>query len=139
MKLFEIVCILMVLAGTCLAEDLIFFADDHYKSLGLLELEASVTNPAISPGDCILRINLANTGQLEELMPINDIGSGDDIRREMQEEMHSVDALDINAALDGAESIHVTSGPQAYRYPSCGRRFSAAIQYHRGEECPRLV
>ncbi len=112
MKLFEIICILMILAGTCLAEDLIFFADDHYKSLGLLELKASVINPALSPGDHILRINLANIGQLEELMPINDNGSGDDIRREMQEEMHSVDALNINAALDGAESIHVTSGPQ---------------------------
>ena len=43
-------------------------------------------------------------------MPINDNGSGDDIRREMLE-MHSVDALNINAALDGA-TIHVTSGPQ---------------------------
>lgn len=112
MKLFEIVCILMILAGTSMAEDLIFFADDHYKSLGLLELKASVINPAISPGDCVLRINLANFGRLEELMPINDNGSGDDIRREMQEEMHSVDALNINAALNGAESIRVTSGPQ---------------------------
>lgn len=112
MKLFEIICILMVLFGTCLAEDLIFFADDHYKSLGLLELEASVINPALSPGNRILGINLANTGQLEELMPINDNGSGDDIRREMLEEMHSVDALNVNAVLDGAESIHVTSGPQ---------------------------
>lgn len=112
MKLFEVVCILMILAGTCLAEDLIFFADDHYKSLGLLELKASVINPALSPGDRVLRIDLANFGQLEELMPINDNGSGDDIRREMQEEMHSVDAMNINAALDGAESIRVTSGPQ---------------------------
>jgi hypothetical protein len=112
MKLFEIVCILMILAGTCLAEDLIFFADDHYKSLGHLELKASVINPALSPGDRVLRINLANFGYLEELLPINDNGSEDDIKREMQEEMHSVDAMNINVALDGTESIRVTSGAQ---------------------------
>ena len=70
MKLFEIVCILLILGGTCLAEDLIFFADDHYKSLGLLELRASVTNPALNPGDSLLKINLANMGRLEELIPI---------------------------------------------------------------------
>ncbi len=71
MKLFEIVCILLVLGGTCLAEDLIFFADDHYKSLGILEFRASVTNPALNPGNSLLRINLANMGRLEELIPIN--------------------------------------------------------------------
>ena len=112
MKLFEIVCILLILGGTCLAEDLIFFADDHYKSLGLLELRASVTNPALSPGDNLLKINLANMGRLEELIPINGNGSQDDMNRELKEEMHSVDALNINAALDGAESLRVTSGPQ---------------------------
>ena len=112
MKFFEIICILMILAGTCLAEDLIFFADDHYKSLGLLELNTSVANPSLNTGDNILRINLANFGQLEELMPINDNGSRDDIRLEMLEEMHSVDALNIKATLDGTESLRVNSGPQ---------------------------
>ena len=112
MKLFEIVCILLVIGGTCLAEDLIFFADDHYKSLGLLELRASVTNPALNPGDSLLRINLANTGRLEELIPINGNGSQDDANRELKEEMQSFDALNVNAALDGTESLRVTSGPQ---------------------------
>jgi hypothetical protein len=112
MKLFEIVCILLILSGTCLAEDLIFFADDHYKSLGLLDLKASVTNPALNPGNSLLKIDLANTGRLEELIPINDNGPPDDIRAELKEEMHSVDALNINAVLDGAESLRVTSGPQ---------------------------
>lgn len=112
MKLFEIICILLILGGTCLAGDLIFFADDHYKSLGLLELKASVTNPALNPGDSLLRINLANTGRLEELIPINDNGSRNDVSRELKEEMHSVDALNINAALEGTESLRVTSGPQ---------------------------
>ena len=112
MKLFEILCILLVLGGTCLAEDLIFFEDDHYKSLGLLELKASVTNPALNSGDNLLRINLANTGYLEELIPINGNSSQDDANRELVEEMHSVDAMNINAALDGTESLRVTSGQQ---------------------------
>ena len=112
MKLFEIVCILLILGGTCLAEDLIFFADDHYKSLGILDLKASVTNPALNPGNSLLKINLANTGRLEELIPINDNGPPDDVRMELKEEMHSVDALNINAVLDGTESLRVTSGPQ---------------------------
>ena len=112
MKLFEIICILLILGGTCLAEDLIFFADDHYKSLGLLDLRASVTNPALNPGTSLLKINLANTGRLEELIPINDNGPPDDARRELKEEMHSVDALNINAVLEGTDSLRVTSGPQ---------------------------
>ncbi len=112
MKLFEIICILLILGGTCLAEDLIFFADDHYKSLGILDLKASVTNPALNPGNSLLKIDLANTGRLEELIPINDNGSPDDVRGELKEEMHSVDALNINAVLDGTESLRVTSGPQ---------------------------
>ncbi len=112
MKLFEIVCILLILGGTCLAEDLIFFADDHYKSLGHLELRASVTNPSINPADNLLRINLANTGRLDELIPINGNGSQDDANRELKAEMQSVDALNINAALDGTESLQVMSGPQ---------------------------
>ena len=69
-------------------------------------------------------------------MPINDNGSGDDIRREMLEEMHSVDALNINAAVDGAESIPRNLRAAAYRHPSRGGGFSAAIQYHRGEDAP---
>ncbi len=112
MKLFEIICILLILGGTCLAEDLIFFEDDHYKSLGILDLKASVTNPALNPGNSLLKINLANTGRLEELIPINDNGSPDDVRGELKEEMHSFDALSINAVLDGTESLRVTSGPQ---------------------------
>ena len=112
MKLFEIICILLILGGTCLAEDLIFFADDHYKSLGLLDLKASVTNPALNPGNSLLKINLANTGRLEELIPINDNGPPDDVRMELKEEMHSIDALNINAVLEGTDSLRVTSGPQ---------------------------
>ncbi len=34
------------------------------------------------------------------------------MNRELKEEMHSFDALNINAALGGSESLRVTSGPQ---------------------------
>ena len=112
MKLLHIISILLLLAGTGQAEDLIFFADDHYKSLGRPQLKASVANPVLVPGDCILRINLANVGELEELMPINESGSNEDISLEMKAEMQSIDALNINAALAGAGPIKVTTGPQ---------------------------
>ncbi|MFA6371530.1 MAG: hypothetical protein WCW68_02795 [Methanothrix sp.] len=112
MKLLHVISILLLLAGTVQAEDIIFFADDHYKSLGRPELTASVANPALVPGDSILRINLANVGELEELMPINESGSNDDILLEMKAEMHSCDALNISAALGEAGPIKVTTGQQ---------------------------
>jgi hypothetical protein len=112
MLLMHVISILLLLAGMAQAEDLIFFADDHYKSLGRPELTATVANPALVPGDCILRINLANVGELEELMPINESGSSEDILQEMRAEMQSTDALNINAALAGALTIKVTTGPQ---------------------------
>ena len=113
MKLFEIICVLLFLCGSGLAEDLIFFADDHYKALGQPLLKASVTNPSLFPGGLrILRINLANFGQLEELIPINGNGSKDDINREMEEEMHSIDALNIKADLQGKGALNVTTEPK---------------------------
>ncbi|MDD1760495.1 MAG: hypothetical protein LUQ44_07800 [Methanothrix sp.] len=113
MKLFEIICVLLFLCGSVLAEDLIFFADDHYKALGRPLLNASAANPSLLPGDSVvLRINLANFGQLEELIPINGNGSKDDIRREMEEEMHSIDALNIKADLQGTKALNVTTGPK---------------------------
>jgi hypothetical protein len=112
MKLLHIISILLLLAGTGQAEDLIFFADDHYKSLGQPELTASVANPALVPGDSALRINLANVGELNELMPINESGSNEDILLEMNAEMQSSDALQINAVLGGAGPIKVAAGPQ---------------------------
>jgi hypothetical protein len=116
MKLLHVISILLLLAWTGRGEDLIFFADDHYKSFGRPELTASVANPALVPGEGILRINLANVGELEELMPINESGSNEDILLEMRAEMHSCDALNINAALGdagpmGSEPIKVTTGP----------------------------
>ncbi|MCX6673004.1 MAG: hypothetical protein NTY37_04405 [Methanothrix sp.] len=117
MMLLHIISILLLLAGTGQAEDLIFFADDHYKSFGRPELTASVANPALLPGNSILRINLANVGELEELMPINESGSNEDILLEMSAEMQSSNALNINAALAGAGPmgsgpIKVTTGTQ---------------------------
>ena len=103
MKLLHVISILLLLAGTVQAEDIIFFADDHYKSLGRPELTAGVANPALVPGDSILRINLANVGELEELMPINESGSNEDILLEMRAEMQSSDALNINAVLAGTD------------------------------------
>jgi hypothetical protein len=112
MRLLQVISILLLLAGTGLAEDLIFFADDHYKSLGRPQLTASVANPALVPGECILRIDLANAGELEELIPINDSGSNEDILLEMRAETKSCDALNINAVLGGAGPIKATKGQQ---------------------------
>lgn len=113
MKLLHIISIMLLLAGTGLGEDLIFFADDHYKSLGRPELAASVVNPILLPEESTLQISLVNGGELKELIPINDSGSHDDILQEMMAETKSCDALNIVAALGGAPSIRVTDPPQS--------------------------
>jgi uncharacterized membrane protein len=98
--------------ATTEAEELIFFADDHYKVLGEPELQASAINPMIEPGkSAVLRVVLANNGRVEELVPINGNGSKADVVLEMQEEQRSVDALNITARLLGDEHISITSGP----------------------------
>lgn len=98
--------------ATTEAEELIFFADDHYKVLGEPELQASAINPVIEPGkSAVLRVVLANNGRVEELVPINGNGSKADVVLEMQEEQRSVDALNITARLLGNEHISITSSP----------------------------
>ena len=128
MKILHVISILLLLAGTVLAEDLIFFADDHYKSLGRPELTASVANPVLLPGDSILRINLANAGELEELIPVNESGSNEDILQEMVAETKSCDALNVNAVLEGARVIKVTTGPQNINVLPAGS--AATLPFH---------
>lgn len=111
-------CVLAMLSLSCaVGDELIFFADDHYKALGGPELRASAINPVIEPGgSSVLRIALANNGRIEELIPISGNGSQADIEQEMEEEQRSVDALNITARLLGDDDISVTSGP--YRIDS---------------------
>ncbi len=106
-------CILAVLCmGYVEAEEMIFFADDHYKALGEPLLQASAVNPTVEPGrSTTLRITLANAGRLDELVPIDGNGSEEDIVQEMEEELHNIDALNITAALTGDGDIAVTSSP----------------------------
>ncbi len=128
MKLLHVISILLLLAGTVLAEDLIFFADDHYKSLGRPELTAGVANPVLVPGESILRINLANAGELEELIPINESGSHEDILQEMIAETKSCDALNINAVLGETPVIKVTTASQSINVLPAGS--AAMLQFH---------
>jgi hypothetical protein len=128
MKLLHVISILLLLAGSGLAEDLIFFADDHYKSLGRPELTAGVANPVLVPGESILRINLANAGELEELIPINESGSYEDILQEMIAETKSCDALNINAFLGGARAIKVTAASQSINVLPAGS--AVILQFH---------
>ena len=112
MKILLIISILLLIAGIGQSDDLLFFADDHYKSLGQPSLVATVVNPALLPGECVLEIDLANTGELQELILINQSGSEEDILQEMNEELKSSDAGNINAVLLGSGAIVVTSDPQ---------------------------
>jgi hypothetical protein len=110
MRLLSLCCILLLLSAAQ-AEDIMFFADDYYKSLGRPVLAASAANPSLLAGEGILYINLANMGQLEELMPIDQNGPAGDILAEMEEEMKGGHALAVSAALLGSGPIQVTSGP----------------------------
>ncbi|MDD4652466.1 MAG: hypothetical protein PHQ34_09575 [Methanothrix sp.] len=128
MNLLHIISILLLLAGTGLGEDLIFFADDHYKSLGRPELAASVVNPILLPGESTLQISLANGGELKELIPINESGEHDDILQEMMAETKSCDALNIVAALGSAPSIRVTDPSQSLGALPAG--FAARLRFN---------
>jgi hypothetical protein len=112
MEPLKIICILLILVSLGRADDIIFFADDHYKSVSDILLNASATNPALSPGDNVLRISIANQGRIEELIPISSTDSPDDILQEQREEMKSSLAMDVRAALQSAGPIQVTSGAQ---------------------------
>lgn len=110
MRLLSLCCVLLLLSAAQ-AEDIMFFADDYYKSLGQPLLAASAANPSLLPGESILYINLANLGHLEELMPIDQNGPDGDIMAEMKEEMKGGQAMAVSAALKGSGPIQVTSGP----------------------------
>ncbi len=110
MRLLSLCCVLL-LFSSAQAEDIMFFADDYYKSLGRPVLAASAANPSLPPGERILCINLANLGRLEELMPIDQSGPDGDIMTEMKEEMKGGQAMAVSAALKGSGPIQVTSGP----------------------------
>jgi hypothetical protein len=111
MKPLFILCILALLS-VCSAEDLIFFADDHYKAVGAPKLEASVASPVLEQdGNCLLTVTIANNGRIDELIPTQANGSDEDIAEEIQEEMRCVDAMNITAHLSGIGPISVTSGP----------------------------
>jgi hypothetical protein len=110
MRLLSLCCVLL-LFSSAQAEDIMFFADDYYKSLGRPVLAASAANPSLPPGESILCINLANLGRLEELMPIDQSGPDGDIMAEMKEEMKGGQAMAVSAALKGSGPIQVTSGP----------------------------
>jgi hypothetical protein len=118
---------LLVLLCSCSGEEFIFFADDHYKALGIPRLNASAINPALTPGDCVLEIALANNGRVEELIPMGTGGSPEDISLEMQEEMHSVDALNITAQLEGSGAVAVTAAAQHIPSLPAGSRADLAF------------
>ncbi len=112
MRLLILIISILVFLLPAPAEDLIFFADDHYKSVGAPQLEASVANPVVDSGsDAVLRIALANSGRVEELIPTQENGSDEDAAAEMAEEMHCVDALNISARLYSTGPISIVSGP----------------------------
>lgn len=106
-----LLCVLATLVATVCAEDLMFFADDHYKAAGEPLLKASAVNPVLEPGtSSTLRITLENVGLLQELIP-NIAGDAAEISAEAREELHSVDAVNITAKLSGNGPVIVTSGP----------------------------
>jgi hypothetical protein len=121
MRLPEIICIILLSGTPGYADDLIFFADDHYKALGAPLLNASAADPVLTPGgESVLQINLANSGRVEELMPIRGNGSEADAALEMKEEMRSADAQNLTATILGSGPLRVTSGPQHIDYLPSG-------------------
>ncbi len=110
------VCILLLFCLAIVApvpgQDLLFFSDDHYKSLGEPELRASVAGPVLTAGRGTIALDLANAGELEELVAVNGSGKSDEIMQEMNEEMKSPDAFNITATILASWPLLSSVGPQ---------------------------
>jgi hypothetical protein len=132
-KLVVLVC-LLALVSAAQAEDLMFFADDHYKALGGPKIEASAVNPLSLSGKPVLRILLANDGRVEELVPINSNGSKEDIAAEREEEMKCADALNLKADLEGSGPVNVTSGPKSIEFLPSGSQAELSFNLTLGNE-----
>lgn len=105
-----LICLLLLAYAAAGAEELIFFAEDHFKAIGAPKLAASIVNPVSESGqEEVVTIALANIGRLEELILVGN-GSTDDASKEMREEMRSVDAVNVEARLLSNEFIKVSSG-----------------------------
>ncbi|HPC88819.1 MAG TPA: hypothetical protein PLN19_02085 [Methanothrix sp.] len=109
-----VICILLLFCASeaAFSQDLLFFSDDHYKSLGQPALKASVASPVLSAGRGTLAIDLSNDGELEELVAINGSGKSEEIWQEMIEEMKSPDAINISAQLPASGPLRSADGPQ---------------------------
>ena len=121
LNVFGLICLLALLSSASLAEDFMFFADDHYKAIGGPKIEASAVNPVYLSGNPVLGVLLANDGRVDELVPINSNGSKEDMAAEREEEMKCTDALNLQAKLEGSGPVNVTSGPESIEFlPSGG-------------------
>ena len=108
-----LLCVLAMLVASGCAEELMFFADDHYKAAGEPMFKASAVNPVLEPGiNSTLRITLENVGLIQELIP-NKAGDAGEISAEARDELHSVDAVNITAKLSGNGPVVVTTGPHS--------------------------
>jgi len=111
----EIVVVFVLLAfltNSGWGEEMVFFADDLYKAAAAPELQVSLVNPAVVPGEAnTLKIVVANSGRVQALLPTGIQGSPVEASQEMQEELRSVDALNVVATLNSQKPLSVLSGP----------------------------
>jgi hypothetical protein len=115
-----LICFLLLAYAATGAEELIFFAEDQFKSIGAPKLAASIVNPVLEPGrDEVVTIALANNGRLEELILVGN-GSTDDASKEMREEMRCVDAINVEVRLLGNEFVNVSPGKKSISFLPSG-------------------
>jgi hypothetical protein len=119
-SVLTLICFLLLAYAAAGAEELIFFAEDHFKAIGAPKLAASIVNPVSESGqEEVLTIALANIGRLDELILVGN-GSTDDASKEMREEMRSVDAVNVEARLLGNEFVKVSSGNRSIPFLPSG-------------------
>lgn len=125
----NILCIL-ILVSVCSAEDMMFFADDHYKVIGEPIISATAVNPVLSPEENVLVIKLGNIGRVTELIPTLKNGSDEDIMKEIRAEMHSVDATNITATLHSSGPVDVLAEPRTITIASLPSGSVARIEFN---------
>jgi len=98
---YNVLSLLLILLIPAGGQELMLFADDHYKVLGGPRIEASPVQAVFQPGEnATLQVILANVGRVDGLIPVNPVmGEEAAAARERDEELLSVDAFNLVATL----------------------------------------
>ncbi|HQF15863.1 MAG: hypothetical protein A4E45_01085 [Methanosaeta sp. PtaB.Bin039] len=130
MRLADALMLLVCLAAcqVVLGQEMILFADDHYKALGEPLIAAAPVGPVLQAGqDDLVRIAIDNRGRLDGLISTGVFGQAGEAALERQEEVKAIDALNLVASLKSIPEVEVLTPEVNLSQLSSGE--AATIQF----------